>query len=82
MLCSSCTNQPVSKGMPLPDQTEQDMKLDIDKCKPPSSLGDVMLTGGIVASMMREREYKSCMTNKGYTSIPPMPKDPGPKSGG
>jgi hypothetical protein len=79
---SGCASQPVSKGEPLPGQSYDDMKADVAKCTPPSNVGDVMLTGGIVASMMREREYKSCMTGKGYTAIPPMPKDPGPKSGG
>ena len=77
-----CASQPVEKGQPLAGQSVDDMNADVAKCKPAASLGDVMLTGGVVANIMREREYKSCMSAKGYASIPPMPKDPGPKSGG
>jgi hypothetical protein len=58
------------------------MRAEVTKCTPPSSVGDVLLQGGIIASITRDREYGGCMKGKGYTAWPSMPKDPGPKSGG
>lgn len=82
MLCAGCASERASKGEPLQGQTDDDMRKDIAACVPPSSFGDVMLTGGLIASMNRESEYKGCMRGKGYVAIPKMPKDAGPKSGG
>jgi hypothetical protein len=66
----------------LSGQTESDISRDMDICTPPSTGGDPMLIAGTLPLKGRQREYKKCMEEKGYSEFPAMPKDPGPNSGG
>jgi hypothetical protein len=75
-LVAGCASQSAS------GQPESSIFRDMDICTPPSSGGDPMLIAGTLPLKKRESKYYKCMTEKGYSEFPAMPKESGPNSGG